>query len=383
MRMDEVTDQKNRTGFFLYGVEEAGSMRQPTGIDRKVAAQLKALNEAGLSCRQLVYKQGRAGRWWRRLRPRLPFGCLYPRWRYREELDRADFVYIRRDGMSLDRLRIIRKIRRRNPTAKILYEVPTWPFRKELTSRWWNYPLWWKEAVYMPYLHRYVDRIVIVGRAATIYGIPVIPMVNGIDLDAIRPIVPATEDGAIHIAAVAMFTQWHGYDRFLRGMAAYYASGGKRCIVLHLIGRGPGASELEQLVGRYGLSGRVILHGFLTGAELDAIYDRCHLGLISLATQDKDIHIHSTLKSREYLAKGLPTIATGMTDVFEGTDYRYNLCLSSDAVAVDMDEIAAFYDAVYGGRSREQVIAEIRAFAVRTVDIGITMAPVVRYLKEG
>ena len=51
MRMDEVTDQKNRTGFFLYGVEEAGSMRQPTGIDRKVAAQLKALNEAGLSCR--------------------------------------------------------------------------------------------------------------------------------------------------------------------------------------------------------------------------------------------------------------------------------------------------------------------------------------------
>ena len=107
------------------------------------------------------------------------------------------------------------------------------------------------------------------------------------------------------------------------------------------------------------------------------------MGLISLATQDKDIHIHSTLKSREYLAKGLPTIATGMTDVFEGTDYRYNLCLSSDAVAVDMDEIAAFYDAVYGGRSREQVIAEIRAFAVRTVDIGITMAPVVRYLKEG
>ena len=78
--------------------------------------------------------------------------------------------------------------------------------------------------------------------------------------------------------------------------------------------------------------------------KLDEIYDHCQLGIISLATQDKDIHIHSTLKSREYLAKGLPTIATGITDVFIGTNYPYNLELPEDTNNIDIQSIISFYD---------------------------------------
>ena len=91
--------------------------------------------------------------------------------------------------------------------------------------------------------------------------------------------------------------------------------------------------------------------------------------------------MHSTLKSRDYLAKGLPTMSTGMTDVFIGVDYKYNLELPMDAEIVDMNLVIDFYDSIYGSMTREEVIAEIRAFAERTVDINITMAPVVRYLK--
>ena len=129
------------------------------------------------------------------------------------------------------------------------------------------------------------------------------------------------------------------------------------------------------------MADHVLLHGYRTGAELDAIYDRCHLGLVSLATQDKDVHVHSTLKSREYLAKGLPTMATGMTDVFVGTDYPYNLRLPSGAQSVDIGAVLAFHDSIYGATPRREVIARIRAFAERTVDIGIAMAPVIRYLR--
>ena len=119
-----------------------------------------------------------------------------------------------------------------------------------------------------------------------------------------------------------------------------------------------------------------------TGAELDEIYDLCHLGVISLATEDKDIYIHSTLKSREYLAKGLPTIATGTTDVFIGTDYPYNLELPTDTNSVNIQSVISFYDSIYCTKTRQQVIAEIRAFAERHIDMNITMEPVIRYLSS-
>ena len=92
--------------------------------------------------------------------------------------------------------------------------------------------------------------------------------------------------------------------------------------------------------------------------------------------------IHSTLKSREYLAKGLPTIATGMTDVFIGTDYPYNLELPTDTNSVNIQSVISFYDSIYCTKTRQRVIAEIRAFAERHIDMNITMEPVIRYLSS-
>ena len=195
------------------------------------------------------------------------------------------------------------------------------------------------------------------------------------------PIHPAPEDGSIHIMAIANIEWWHGYDRFIKGLSQYYQSGGQRMIVLHLVGTGPTVPLLANQINKLGLNNYVIMHGYKSGDELDEIYNCCHLGLISLATQDKDVYVHSTLKSRDYLAKGLPTMSTGMTDVFIGVDYKYNLELPMDAEIVDMNLVIDFYDSIYGSMTREEVIAEIRAFAERTVDINITMAPVVRYLK--
>ena len=365
-----------KQGIFYFGDTETSG-----GVDRKVAAQLKSLNTPELGCRQIRYANYSRSLF-NRLLFRLPFTNVYPRWTYSKEFDRADFVYFRRSHLSVHCLRVMKKIRRRNPKAKILYEIPTYPFKKELTSRWFDYPLWWKEYLCMLRIHRYVDRIVTVSDDEVICGVPTIRMMNGIDLGTVRPIKPAPEDGAIHVVGVASITRWHGYDRFLEGLGEYYRSGGRRNIVLHLVGTGTKKTMggLRRLVERYRLADRVIFHGYRTGEELDRIYDRCHLGLIALATQDKDIHRHSTLKSREYLAKGLPTVSTGITDVFENRDYKYNLRLPSDTVCVNMQDIVSFYDAVYGTVPRRQVIETIRCFAASTVDVGITMAPVIDYL---
>lgn len=354
------------------------------GIERKISAQIKAFKHNGMECGRIAGKAHIKLSLWQKVALRLPF--LHSAYdvlnRYRYEIDNSDFVYIRRQGvMSWRRIATIRKIRRRNPNAKLLYEIPTYPFKKELTKRLVDYPLWWKECFYKRFLKYYIDRAVVVGDYDIIDGIKTIRMINGVDMRLISPIHPSPEDGAIHIMAIANIEWWHGYDRFIKGMSQYYQSGGQRVIVLHLVGTGPTEPLLTDQIHKLGLNNHVIMHGYKSGDELDEIYNCCHLGLISLATQDKDVYVHSTLKSRDYLAKGLPTMATGMTDVFIDVDYKYNLELPMDAESVDMNLIIDFYDRIYGTMTREQVIAEIRAFAERTVDINITMAPVVRYLK--
>ncbi len=368
-------------GVYVYNSLECDCIH--AGIEKKICDQITLFNRMGLVCRRIPNRDCKPFTLLWRVLMRLPLCpvCNDVMNTYLSDFDGLDFVYIRRRFISLQRFLTIRKIRKRNPNTKILYEIPTYPFKKELTQRWVNYPLWWKECVYKKLLKRYIDRVVVVGNYENIDGIKAIPIVNGIDINGMTPIHPAPEDGSIHIMAIANIEWWHGYDRFIKGLSQYYQSGGQRMIVLHLVGTGPTVPLLANQINKLGLNNYVIMHGYKSGDELDEIYNCCHLGLISLATQDKDVYVHSTLKSRDYLAKGLPTMSTGMTDVFIGVDYKYNLELPMDAEIVDMNLVIDFYDKIYGSMTREEVIAEIRAFAERTVDINITMAPVVRYLK--
>ena len=373
-------------GLYFYGYENADIRFRNAGIEKKVAAQIKALNQSGLSCRQVKYPKRFSLSIWRKIIMRLPFqgpigDCLS---RHKPEFDGFDFYYIRRPiFLSLPHLLAIRKIRRHNPHAVILYELWTYPIKKELIRRWFNHPFWWKEVCYMPFLKRYINRYVAVSNLDKIEGVATIKMKNGIDFDLIPPPINLSpEDRSIHIVAVAKITIWHGYDRFLQGLYRYYKSGGNRKIVLHIVGTGSGQQKLNEMIKEMNLNENVVMHGFKTGTELDAIYNKCHLGLISLATQDKDIYIHSTLKSREYLAKGLPTIATGITDVFVNTDYKYNLELPMNEKIVDMNRIIAFYDQIYTHATRQQVMTEIREFAERTIAIQTTMKPIIQYIKD-
>ena len=147
-------------------------------------------------------------------------------------------------------------------------------------------------------MKRYIDRLIVIGNYNIIDGIKTIPMINGVDMELISPIHPTLEDGAIHIMAIAKIEWWHGYDRFLKGMAQYYQSGGQRGIVLHLVGTGEAHASLVAMVKGLGLESCVIIHGYKVGKELDEIYNRCHLGLISLAMPRIMTRLQGNLRTR-------------------------------------------------------------------------------------
>jgi len=100
---------------------------------------------------------------------------------------------------------------------------------------------------------------------------------------------------------------WHGYDRVIRALAL---EGGEK-LVFDLVGDGPARSGLEALAERVGVRARVRSHGVVTGAALNALFDQAHLAVGSLAEHRRGCSISTTLKLREYCARGVPFVFAG------------------------------------------------------------------------
>jgi glycosyltransferase involved in cell wall biosynthesis len=87
----------------------------------------------------------------------------------------------------------------------------------------------------------------------------------------------------------------------------------------------------------------IILHGFLRKAEYEIVLQRAHVGIGSLALHRKQINEACPLKSREYLACGLPVIAGYEdTDFPGGADFLLQIGNYEENVAESLDKIEAF-----------------------------------------
>ena len=96
------------------------------------------------------------------------------------------------------------------------------------------------------------------------------------------------------------------------------------------------------------------------------VFDKCEVGISSLSNKENGVTCASTLKSKEYLAKGLPIISDTMLDVFVNNEKYYFHILEKD---FNIEELIDFYDSVYSHRDKKKVIDEIRAFADETCDM--------------
>ena len=77
---------------------------------------------------------------------------------------------------------------------------------------------------------------------------------------------------------------------------------------VHIVGEGSPIEEYKRIVEKYEIAEHVIFYGLKTGRELDSIYDQCSIGVENLGFHRTGVYRASTLKAREYAAKGLPFI---------------------------------------------------------------------------
>ena len=366
-------------GCYLFAPVEPGCVGPGSGIERKVRAQHKALSQ-DLDCELVILPPVEySGSILEKIVRRLPLTAAWRKWKYRGEFNDADFIYIRQVYHDASFVRWLRAIRRQNPGIRIIYEVPTYPYEQQSSRNLSGLAFRLKERANCKRAAKYFDRIVTFYGQKQIWNVCCLPLMNGFDFSSVSPGDRVLSD-EIHIVSVAQNAFWHGYQFMLEGMRKYYASGGGKTVVYHMVG--DVLPEHKRIVEEYQLQDHVIFHGRLSGNALYDVYGRCSLGLNVLGIPADGNPKSSSLKSREYGAMGLPVVSSIPIDYLP-EDYRYLCLLPTRDEAVDMETIIRFYHEIYDGADPNAIKCEIRTFAEKKCDMTITMKPVSDWILNG
>lgn len=288
-----------------------------------------------------------------------------------------DGCYIRYVYADFQFLQVLRELKRKD--TKILVEIPTFPYDKELKDSIENRIVLLLDRTYRNHMKKYVDKIVLFSKEKEVYGIPTLTTMNGVVFSKIPISKHENSLNEIGIIAVADLAPWHGYDRFINGLGQYYQKGGKRNICFYIVGEGTELKRYGEIVKKYNLNNHVIFCGSLYNKELDNIYDKCTLAVECLGMHRKGMNYSSSLKSREYAAKGMPIVTSAIIDVFNKNEYPYIYKVSEDDTPINISKMLQFYDKIYGEKEYNIVAQEIRNFASHYCDMDITMRPVINF----
>ncbi|OGQ99640.1 MAG: hypothetical protein A2284_06965 [Deltaproteobacteria bacterium RIFOXYA12_FULL_61_11] len=146
------------------------------------------------------------------------------------------------------------------------------------------------------------------------FGKPVYVLANGYDLSDCQPLPPAMNEHPHLVFVGYPEYPWNGIDRLLK------LAQGLPEVEFHLAGYTVQDITIE-------LPRNVHCQGRLDRTALRDLYSRCDLGLGSMALERKGCYEACNLKTREYLALGLPVILGCPDTDLSGKDYVLELQL--------------------------------------------------------
>ena len=355
-----------------------------SGIDKKILNQIDVLNKEHNKCDLIIMENNNINKMnfiLKYLKLILPYSNLMPVWSLNKDLLYTDFIYFRRpSALNYQMLKVFKLIKDKNPKVKIIMEIPTYPYNKEYLVKPYLFPLLIKDLYNRGKIKNIVDRIAIQNDISEVFGIKTLNFTNGINVSKIFPKKINTDKDVINICAVASLEPWDGYERVIKGLYNYKKSH-QRKIIIHIVGQGSEKKKYEKLVSKLKLTQDILFYGKLSGSDLDKIYDKSELALDVFGMYKKNNDVATSLKSREYLAKGLPIILGCKVDIITD-DYKFALRYPNRKDEIDFLRIIDFYDSIYLNNSKIDIINEIRSYAYEVCDISKTMIEIIDYLKS-
>lgn len=342
---------------------DVNSERQ-TGVNKKIKNQVNALRRLGnevvlAGCKRdfLYLDNGNTIE----TKP-IKYGFSHYRWSVKKALDYDDFdfdlVYIRFPGTIEPFFYLSMKMFCRRG-ARVILELPTYPIGHEL-QRLLHDEFKNKKIVSLIIhgnailIHRILSRRMkrIVSKIVTfmpfseIWNIQTIQIDNGVDIVSC-PIINKSQPSKkniVRMITVANVSIWHGIDRVILGMKAYYDSKNNQDddVILTIVGDSPHCKELKLLTEKNNMTDKVIFSGAKFGKELIKEYENADIAIGSLGMHRINVINGSTLKVKEYCSLGIPFIYAYNEKCLSDT-FKYALKFSPVDEPIDIGLIIDFY----------------------------------------
>jgi len=193
-------------------------------------------------------------------------------------------------------------------------------------------------------------------------NIPYFVLTNGINVDSypLKSYIPFSGKELNILFVASNTSRWHGLDRLLQGLYNYR---GIVNIKLNVVGEV--TKDILEMSSSLGLRNNVVFHGIKLGKELDELYDISHIAIGSLGIHRKGLKYASTLKVREYMARGIPFIISHIDEDIDN-DFPFCLRVPDNDEPIDMDLILKFTENIY--KSYVDFPQIMRKYAVERMD---------------
>ncbi|MEN8147887.1 MAG: glycosyltransferase family 4 protein [Campylobacterota bacterium] len=215
--------------------------------------------------------------------------------------------------------------------------------------------LYWYNRVFRSLFLRSVDGFVCVSNELhdqfTTYNKPAVVIANGIKLDDLS-FEPSTSTSRPSLVFIGSPNQrWHGLEKII-----YMAQK---------------LSEFDfHIVGLDGIDTQnLFYYGYLPTDDANAFVQKHDIGISTLSLYEKKMYEASPLKTRQYLAQGLPVIyAYKDTDFESENTFSLQLPNSQNNILASIEKIRAFVNTVYADKTTRK---QAREFAKSRLDVTV------------
>jgi len=251
-----------------------------------------------------------------------------------------DMVYIRKTFINPGFISLVSQLKRRG--VAVVLEIPTYPYFGEIQGRIKR--LLHKYEVYSARrLPGKIDYITYFGEAgATIWSIPALKLNNGIDVNSLSMKKVNSNTEVIHFIGVANLASWHYYERFIRSMSNL-SDELKYRVHFNIVGSGASLDELKVETEKHNLQSHVTFHGIKFGEDLADVFNMSHVGIDALGMFKVGFESTSSLKTKEYTARGLPFILACKDEAFPD-DANFIFKVPNDHSLIDIESIISWFE---------------------------------------
>lgn len=170
--------------------------------------------------------------------------------------------------------------------------------------------------------------------------------------------------------------EWHGVDRLIHSLSKYRGD-----IKIEIDFYGSINQKNIELANHYMLNSNIKFKKSIPYGELDLSLDYYHMGIGAFGAKRKGLMEGTSLKVREYLARGFGFIfAYNDTDMSAHKEFSpYCFSFPNDESLIDFNDVIIFANKLYKDKSHH---LKIRDLAEQFLDTKVKMRQLIDYIKE-